>query len=300
MVSSFSSAASQNMTCFVAGTLVMTASGLMAIEKIKAGDRVLSADPETMQTGYKSVLETYIREVDRLIHLTVNGETIVTTYDHPFYVKDKGFVNAEQLWIGAELVDNNGNTLCIEQICREELDNELIRVYNFKVEEYHTYFVSCYSILVHNANYPDHMTSNGQLKPDTEYKTGEHDYSYKTDGNGRIESVHADELHLKNHDGRLSHSSNTPGKQSNDHAGHFIADQFGGSPKLDNVVSQDGYLNTHEYRSMERTWAKAINNGQKVTDVNIKVNYSGNSTRPSSFKVSFKIDRIKTNKTFIN
>ena len=27
------------------------------------------------------------------------------------------------------------------------------------------------------------MTSNGQLKPDTEYKTGEHDYSYKTDGN---------------------------------------------------------------------------------------------------------------------
>ena len=50
MVSSFSSATSQNMTCFVAGTLVMTASGLMAIEKIKAGDRVLSADPETMQT----------------------------------------------------------------------------------------------------------------------------------------------------------------------------------------------------------------------------------------------------------
>ena len=144
------------------------------------------------------------------------------------------------------------------------------------------------------------MTSNGQLKPDTEYKTGEHDYSYKTDGNGRIESVHADELHLKNHDGRLSHSTNTPGKQSNDHAGHLIADQFGGSPKLDNVVSQDGYLNTHEYRSMERTWAKAINNGQKVTDVNIKVNYSGNSTRPSSFKVSFKIDGIKTNKTFIN
>ena len=42
--------------------------------------------------------------------------------------KDKGFVNAEQLWIGAELVDNNGNTLCIEQICREELDNETVKV----------------------------------------------------------------------------------------------------------------------------------------------------------------------------
>ena len=71
----------------------------------------------------------------------MNGEEIVTTYDHPFYVKDKGFVNAEQLWIGAELVDNNGNTLLVEKIYREELDNEIVTVYNFQVDEYHTYFV---------------------------------------------------------------------------------------------------------------------------------------------------------------
>ena len=51
---------------------------------------------------------------------------------------------------------------------------------------------------------------------------------------------------------------------------------------------------------MERTWAKAINNGQKVTDISIKVNYSGNSSRPSSFDVSFKIDGIKIRKAFMN
>ena len=33
------------------------------------------------------VLETYIREVTTLVHLTVNGEEIVATVDHPFYVK---------------------------------------------------------------------------------------------------------------------------------------------------------------------------------------------------------------------
>ena len=46
-----------------------------------------------------------------------------------------------KLYIGAELVDNNGNTLLIEKICREELDNEIVTVYNFQVDEYHTYFV---------------------------------------------------------------------------------------------------------------------------------------------------------------
>ena len=47
-----------------------------------------------METSPKTVLETYIREVTTLVHLTVNGEEIITTVDHPFYVKDKGFVNA--------------------------------------------------------------------------------------------------------------------------------------------------------------------------------------------------------------
>ena len=46
-----------------------------------------------------------------------------------------------KLYIGAELVDNNGNTLLVEKIYREELDNETVKVYNFQVDEYHTYFV---------------------------------------------------------------------------------------------------------------------------------------------------------------
>ena len=55
---------------------------MLAIEKIKSGDKVISTDPETMETSQKTVLETYIREVTTLVHLTVNGEEIVTTVDH--------------------------------------------------------------------------------------------------------------------------------------------------------------------------------------------------------------------------
>jgi len=59
-------------SCFVAGTLVMAVAGMVAIEKIKSGDKVISTDPETMETSPKTVLETYIREDSKLIHLVIN------------------------------------------------------------------------------------------------------------------------------------------------------------------------------------------------------------------------------------
>ena len=139
------------MKCFVAGTLVLTASGLVAIENIKPGDMVYAADAETLEVSTKQVLETYIRETSSLVHLTINGENIISTYDHPYYVKDKGFVSAEALWIGAELIDKNGNVVLVEQLYRENLGDESVKVYNFQVDDYHTYFVSEYCILVHNA-----------------------------------------------------------------------------------------------------------------------------------------------------
>ena len=89
-------------SCFVAGTLVMAVAGMVAIEKIKSGDKVISTDPETMETSPKTVLETYIREVTTLVHLTVNGEEIVTTVDHPFYVKNQGFIKAGELIVGED------------------------------------------------------------------------------------------------------------------------------------------------------------------------------------------------------
>jgi len=82
------------MKCFVAGTMVLTAAGLVAIENIKAGDKVIATNPETFEVAEKIVLETYVRETTELLHLTINREVIKTTFEHPFYVKDVGFVEA--------------------------------------------------------------------------------------------------------------------------------------------------------------------------------------------------------------
>ena len=103
-----------NPVCFVAGTMVLTASGLAAIEKIRAGDKVISTNAETFETEEKLVLETYIRQTDKLIHLVINGEEIITTETHPFYVKERGFVDAGKLLIGDFLLDVHGNILVVE------------------------------------------------------------------------------------------------------------------------------------------------------------------------------------------
>ena len=84
-----------------------------------------------METSLKTVLETYIREVTTLVHLTVNGEEIITTIDHPFYVNDRGFVNAGELIVGDKLLNSNCNVLLIENHS-VELTDEPTTVYNFQ------------------------------------------------------------------------------------------------------------------------------------------------------------------------
>ena len=148
----FTGAATTTMKCFVAGTMILTAAGLVAIENIKAGSKVVSTNPETFEVAEKAVLETYVRETTELVHLTINGELIKTTHDHPFYVKDVGFVSAGELYIGDKLLDSNGNTLLLEDREVENLD-EPVKVYNFQVEDFHTYHVGENGTLVHNADY---------------------------------------------------------------------------------------------------------------------------------------------------
>ena len=57
MLSSFSGAASQNMACFIAGTMVLTATGLVAIEKLSAGDVPLDEAIELYKTGAKELAD---------------------------------------------------------------------------------------------------------------------------------------------------------------------------------------------------------------------------------------------------
>lgn len=88
----------------------------------------------------------------RLVHLTINGEEIITTVDHPFYVQGRGFIEAGNLLVGDKLVSSIGEDLTIEDY-HIELTEESVSVYNFKVDDFHTYFVGDCLVWVHNATY---------------------------------------------------------------------------------------------------------------------------------------------------
>ena len=122
-----------------------------------------------METSPKTVLETYIREVTTLVHLTVNGEEIVTTVDHPFYVKNQGFIKAGELIVGDELLDVNGNVLLVENF-DVELTEKPVTVYNFQVDEFHTYHVGEIGVWVHNANCKLIKNDDGTYDAELSYK----------------------------------------------------------------------------------------------------------------------------------
>lgn len=132
--------------CFVAGTLVETEEGQKPIEEIQAGYKVLSKNPETGETAYKTVEKTYINETDELIHIHVNGETISATPNHPFYVDKLDCTLAKNLRAGDILVLSNGEFVVVEWIQHEILESP-VKVYNFEVQDFHTYFVGDKAVL---------------------------------------------------------------------------------------------------------------------------------------------------------
>lgn len=139
----------------------------------------------------------------------------------------------------------------------------------------------------------------GKLKPNCTYTTGEHDYIYVTNSGGLIEYARVDELQLKELDQRLPHSRNIPGKLAGDDAGHLFGDLFGGSPKLDNLVSQAREVNRKEFRKIEREWEAALNNKQKVS-AEIRISYDTGSSRPSKFTIYYSINGLTSIKTIYN
>ena len=136
--------------CFIAGTLVLAEEGHVPIEEIEAGDLVWATDPETGETALKRVVQLFRNEATELVHVTVNGETIVCTNEHPFYSPVKGWTEACKLRAGDILVSVNGEYVVVEQVQHELLEAP-ITVYNFEVEDFHTYYVGdTDGVLVHN------------------------------------------------------------------------------------------------------------------------------------------------------
>ncbi len=139
------------------------------------------------------------------------------------------------------------------------------------------------------------------LVPNHDYEIN--GYKYHTDEIGRISSAEGN-LHLKDREGRLpiKDSIENIGKGyelPNDDRGHLIADQFGGSNGLENLIPQDAEVNRKDFMNFENKLANEVKNGNEVYIKN-EPNYEGNSRRPSEFIVTYSVNGTENIRIFPN
>ncbi len=132
---------------FTANTKVATEEGLLDIQDLKIGNRVWSFNAATGYKELNEVTQLFTRAAKDRIQITLGDSVIETTSKHPFRVKDKGWIPAEELKVGDLLWTSDGHWQEIEGA--EKLGIE-VRVYNFEVKEVHNYFVSKDEVLAHN------------------------------------------------------------------------------------------------------------------------------------------------------
>ena len=140
--------------CFIAGTLVLCRNEdgeecHKPIEEIEVGDMVWAYDEETGESDWKPVVRLFRNETKEWYHVFVEGEEIVCTGGHPFYVLGIGFVEARNLKTSDKLLLSNGKEAIIEKVEAEQLA-EAETTYNFEVQDFHTYYVTEKAVLVHN------------------------------------------------------------------------------------------------------------------------------------------------------
>lgn len=145
--------------CFVAGTLVHTPDGLVPIEEIEAGDRVVSYDVNSGSFVTGCVLRTAEKPyAGEMVTVVVSGASVVVTADHPFLLVSKE-ATADNQWVPAKKLRAGDNVLSIERgfesVERVRLTSDDVKVFNLEVGGYHNYLVSCVGIVVHNSCYVD-------------------------------------------------------------------------------------------------------------------------------------------------
>ncbi|MBK9943325.1 MAG: hypothetical protein IPP13_17100 [Kouleothrix sp.] len=134
---------------FSADTLVATDGGEMPIGTLQVGDHVLAYNQAMGITGSYTVTAVLVHPDPVLVQLTLNGEQIETTPEHPFFTQERGWVAAGELRIGEHVPRLHGpdGTVQAWQIVPHAQP-----MYNLTVVTAHTFFVGEEGWLVHNGD----------------------------------------------------------------------------------------------------------------------------------------------------
>ena len=285
-----------------------------------------------MEYGYRPVIATKVTAEQAIFEVVIQNKTgqqeiLETTAEHPFWIKDFGWLKASLLQSGMTLLDRNNEELTI--VSQALIPNKVETVYNIEVDGFHTYHVGELGTWVHNANCCEIKAPNSPIKPPTQtpstitkidakyvnLKSGQkgdwnkiankpeantiykldNGYTYKTDANGRVSSVQADlKLEANDRNGYQQKVSGRTDRKPDDHGGHLIASMFKGPGEGINIVPMDKTFNgaSGAWYQLENDWKKSLESN-KTVKVNIQPVYSGASKRPDSFIINQNINGVR-------
>lgn len=135
-------------TCFLAGTLITTVDGIVPIEKLKVGEKVLTFSTSNKKTKYVKVLKLSKSKCDHYYLIKTKSQEVNVTAEHPFYVGDSSFKKVKELTTKDELYVMKNNELYQTTIISILLVNKSTTVYNLQVEPPNTFVAN--GFIVHN------------------------------------------------------------------------------------------------------------------------------------------------------
>lgn len=125
-------------TCFSGGTHLRTPDGSKPIEQFVVGDEILSSprDNFTAKPSIQRIKQVKVN-IAKLLKLAIDGHELLTTPEHSFYMKDKGWVAAASLSVG-DLLRGDAERWCAVESIAAGADSV---VYNVVVDGKSGYFV---------------------------------------------------------------------------------------------------------------------------------------------------------------
>jgi hypothetical protein len=140
--------------CFPAGTEIAVEGGSKPIESIQVGDMVWAQSDQTGEVTLKRVKQLFVNVAASLVVITAGTNTIEATDEHAFWIADQSWKSAGQIQVGDELWTRSGERIKVAEIAHKKGQ---FTVYNFEVEEAHTYFAGFQKFLTHNKNCDENL-----------------------------------------------------------------------------------------------------------------------------------------------
>ena len=139
-------------SCVLSGTMIETERGLVPVEQITIEDKVLSYDFEQNKSGYYkilSVMSPRLRTKWAKVK-TMSGRELRCTEEHPLYslTAFNNEMPVNKLSIGSAVHVYDGSEFLEDVVISVEYFNEDVMVYNFEVDEVHSYISD--GVLSHN------------------------------------------------------------------------------------------------------------------------------------------------------